>query len=168
MIILITPTLGWSWPALVPVVTAVAGYMGFKKFTEMGEEAWAQGELTQALREARIVRIPLASEVVEPIAEELGNDEMLTFQREDCTLIFRKDVHGKFHVEILSRGDYSAQQLEGIGREFAVSLMQQFAHSRLVRELDRKGITVISEERNENGDLVLQTRRWGKTGPGAP
>lgn len=161
MLIFITPMIGWSLPALVPIATAVAGYLGFKNLTARGDGAWAQGELEQKLRNQRIVSIPLQTEAVEPVSEELKRDEFLTFQRDDLTLIFRKDERGRFHVDVMGPTSRSAQELQGIGTEFAVNLIQEFAHSRLVRELDRKGITVVDEERAENGDIILRTRKWG-------
>ncbi len=160
MLIVITPLLGWSLPALTPIVTAVAGYYGFKKLTDRGEEAWAEGDLTEQLRSRRIVSVPLRTETVEPVAEEVGYDAVLTFQRDEITLIFRKDERGKFHVDVMGPSDRTAQELQSIGYDFAVTLIQEFAHSRLVRELDRKGITVIEEERLDNGDVLLRTRKW--------
>jgi hypothetical protein len=161
MLILIAPTLGWTWPALVPIMSVAAGYLGFKKFTSYGEGAWEEGELTQRMREQRIVEIPLASETVEPIADEMGRDEMLTFQRDDCILIIHKKFDGRMNLRIMGPRERSAQELSGIGTQFATTLIQQFAYSRVVRELDRKGITVVAEQRDENGDLVLRTRKWG-------
>jgi len=163
MLILIAPIVGWTLPALTPILTAAAGYLGFKHFTARGEGAWAQGELEQRLRTQRIVTVPLRSETVEPVSEEMKRDEFLTFRREedDVTLVFRKDERGRFHVDVIGQTSRSALDLTAIGEEFALTLIQEFAHSRLVRELDRKGITVIEEERAENGDLILRTRKWG-------
>jgi len=161
MLIVITPILGWSLPALAPFATAVAGYLGFSKLTQRGDGAWAEGPLTDQLRNLRIVRIPFQTETVEPVAEEMGYDEFLTFKKEEVTLIFRKDERGRFFVEVMGPSNRTAQDLQRIGEEFAINLIQEFAHSRLVRELDRRGITVVAEERAENGDLVLRTRKWG-------
>lgn len=161
MLIVITPIVGWSMPALAPFATAVAGYLGFSKLTGRGQGAWGQGELEERLQSQRLVTLPLRTDTVEPVAEELKHDEFLRFQREDITLIFRKDERGQFHVDVMGPKKRTTRELHAIGQEFAVELIQEFAHSRLVRELDRKGITVVEEERAENGDLVLRTRKWG-------
>lgn len=162
MLMIITPAIGWSWPALAPIVTAVAAYYGYKAVTAMGEGALFEGKLTQKLREMKLVEVALPIDVQEEIASELRTEEALRFVREDCILIFRRDVRGKFRVEVMTENvERTRKELEDIGREFAMAVVQEFAHSRLVRELDRKGITVIGEERAENGDIVLRTRRWG-------
>ncbi len=54
----------------------------------------------------------------------------------------------------------SARELEAIGREFAFTLIQQFAYNRMVQEMERRGATLASEEVNENGDIVLRPRHW--------
>jgi len=161
VIVFILPTLGWSWPALAPIVSAIAGYYGFKKFTARGDGAWAEGRLTQEMRDRRVVDVPIQVETTEPVAEELGRDEMLTFEKDQVTLMFHKDPRGKLRVRVMGPAAAPAQELQRIGLEFATSLVQQFAYSRLVRELDRRGVTVVGEERAENGDLVLRTRKWG-------
>jgi hypothetical protein len=56
--------------------------------------------------------------------------------------------------------DKTTRQLEAIGTEFAFNLAQQFAFNRMARQMEQRGATVIAEDVNENGDIVLRMRRW--------
>lgn len=163
-IITITPIVGWSLPALFPIVTAVAGYMGFVKLTGLDRDSWLQGQLTKKMLEQRrkrkVVAVPLHQYLKDVVSPELGREERLEFKKEDVILIFRKDTRGQFFIEVEGSSKYTGRELQMIINDFANGIIQQFAYNKIVKELNLRGVNVIDEEINEKGEIILQTRKW--------
>ena len=158
--IIITPIIGWSWPALVPIITAAAGYVGFTKLTGDKQSDWLRGKITAEIEALRTVRLPLDEVLTDVVSEELGREERLDFRREDIVLTFRKDIRGKFFVEVTGPRTKTQRELQEVGSVFASQLIQLFAHHRIASELDRRGVQVVEETTAENGDIVLRVRKW--------
>ena len=157
---IITPIIGWSWPALLPIISAAAGYLGFTKFTGDSENDWLRGKITKELEALRTVQIPLGEAALDVVSEEIGRDERLSFKREDIVLTFRKDTRGKFFVEVTGIKTKTSRELREVGVEFMEQLVQLFAHNRIASELDKRGVQVVDESVNEAGEIILRTRRW--------
>lgn len=160
MFIIITPVLGWSWPALTPIIMAAAGLLGYSKLTGHSAKDWLRGKLNCKIENLRTVQVPIDEFLTDVVAEELGREECLDFAKEDFVLTFRKDVRGKFFVEVTGPRTASRMELQARGAEFARTLIQQFAHHKIARELDRRGVQIVEEEVTEEGNIVLRTRRW--------
>jgi len=94
------------------------------------------------------------------VAEELGREERLDFKKGTIILTFRKDARGKFHIEVTGPKSLTMVELLAMGDEFARMIIQQFAHHRIARELDLRGVHIVGEEVDENGDIILHTRKW--------
>ena len=90
----------------------------------------------------------------------MKRERQLVYEREGARLIFRRDVRGTFQVLVEGHEDHTIAQLRGWGEEFAKIIVQQFAHNRVVQELERRGMVVVEEGTNERGDIVIRGRRW--------
>jgi len=159
-IIIITPILGWTWVMLSPLVMATAGALGYKALTGDTLNDWLQKELANDLKNLRKVRVPLEEVVADIVAEEMGREERLDFTKNNIVLTFRKDAHGKFFVEVTGPKTLTMPELLNMGDEFARTIVQQFSHHRIARELDMRGVHIVGEEVAENGDIIIQTRKW--------
>lgn len=159
-IFVVTPILGWSWPALAPLITATAAALGYKQVTTPSERRGRAGVLAQATVKRRTAVLPLESVLLEPVADEVKREQRLVYEREGIELVFRRDSRGKFLVEVSGPDDLTLAELRGRGQQFAVALIRQFAHNRVVQELERRGMIVVGEEIAENGDIVVRARRW--------
>ncbi|AXA37534.1 MAG: hypothetical protein N2644_10935 [Candidatus Sumerlaea chitinivorans] len=159
-IFVVTPTVGWAFPLLWPILLSTAGALGFKLYTSTADDAPLRGKLSKQLRNLRTVTLRLDELVQGIAAEEVGRDQVVRFVKDDIVLVFRRDPRGKFSIEVMGPAAKSARELEAIGREFAFTLIQQFAYNRMVQEMERRGATLASEEVNENGDIVLRLRHW--------
>jgi hypothetical protein len=158
---IITPTLGWTWPSLVPIAIAVASGYGYKKLTDTGEHAWLRGRLTREMETLRRVSVPLDEVLADVVGEEVGRDDLLIFERGEIRLIFRRDPRGKFFVEVLGPRQTPAAYLVEEGEKFARELAQEFVYSRVVHEMEARGINVVQERtEEETGDILLEVRRW--------
>ena len=159
-IIIITPILGWTWVMLSPLVMATAGALGYKALTGDTLNDWLQKELANDLKNLRKVRVPLEEVVADIVAEEMGREERLDFTKNNIVLTFRKDAHGKFFVEVTGPKTLTMPELLNMGDEFARTIVQQFSHHRIASELDMRGVHIVGEEVAENGDIIIQTRKW--------
>ncbi|HUT23188.1 MAG TPA: hypothetical protein VM492_02470 [Sumerlaeia bacterium] len=158
---IIVPTLGWTWPSLVPIAIAVASGYGYKKLTDTGQNAWLRGRLTREMEALRRVSVPLDEIVADLVGEEVGRDDLLIFERDEIRLIFRRDARGKLFVEVLGPRQTSAAYLAEEAEEFARELVQEFVYSRVVHEMEARGINVVQERtEEETGDILLEVRRW--------
>ncbi len=159
-IFIITPILGWSWPALTPLIAATAGTLGYRQITTPQRGGRREGVLAKATVKRRTAVLPLDKVLLEPVADEVGREQRLVFERDEIELVFRRDVRGKFSVETSGPESWTLETLRVQGREFAHALIQQFAHNRVVQELERRGMIIVEEEISENGDIVVRSRRW--------
>jgi len=159
-VVIIMPILGWSWVMLSPIVMAAAGALGFQTLTGDKLKDWLQKEIEKDRKRLRKVNVALEEVMADIVAEELGREERLDFKKVNMILTFRKDARGKFHVEVTGPRSMTAVELLTIGDEFARTIIQQFAHHRVARELDLRGVHIVGEEVNENGDIILHTRKW--------
>ena len=159
-LIIIVPVLGWSFVVLSPLIMAAAGALGYSTLTGKKLNDWLQKELVDNLRNYRKVTIPLEDYIKEIVAEELGREERLDFKKTDIVLTFRKDALGKLYVEVTGPRTIPSAELTTMGDEFARNIIQQFAHHKIARELDQRGVHIVEEEVNEEGDIILHTRKW--------
>ena len=159
-IFFLTPILGWSWPALTPILVATAGSLGYGLITTGVKGKQGVTRLDKRLLNLRTVEMHLDDLLKDVVAEQLGYEEVLYFQKEDFTLAFGHDARGRFFLRVTGPKQRSAAELRLAGEEFARTIIQQFAYHRIAAELDRRGIQVVEETVDEEGNMVLQARRW--------
>lgn len=160
-IFLLTPTLGWAWPAVAPIATLVAAGMGFRVMTESAKNPLVQSKLTRQMNRIHRVTIPLDDVITDVISEEVGIEERLTFERDEFLLVFRKDGRGKFHVEVSGPKSQTVMNLRIRGEEFARELVKKFAYHKMVQQIERRGASIVEEVANEADESVtLKARQW--------
>jgi hypothetical protein len=156
----LTPTVGWAFPLLWPVLLSTAGALGYKLYTSSADDAPLRGRLTQKIKDMRIVRLSLDEVLTGIVADEVGRDQVLRFVRDDIIVVFKRDARGSFAIEVMSDSSHSPQELRALGLEFAYQLIQQFAYHRVVTEMERRGANVVNERVDEEGNIILELRRW--------
>ena len=155
---LITPAIGWAWPALVPIVGAVAAALGYKHFAE--PKGLLRGATSEALDKVRLERVPLDAVLAQVIAEEVGAEERIVLKRDEISLVFRKDALGKFFVDVLGPAAMTREALQQLGEEFARELVKKFAYHRITEQLERANVNVIEEKVEADGRITLRARKW--------
>jgi hypothetical protein len=160
MIFALTPTVGWALPLVWPALLSAAGALGYKLFTSTADDAPLRGRLTREINNLQLVSVPLDQVIRDVVAEEVGREQVIRFVRDHITIIFKRDVRGKFSVEIMGPVTMPRVELERAGLEFARTVVQQFAYNKMAQEMERRGASVVGEEVRENGDIVLRLRRW--------
>jgi len=105
--------------------------------------------------------VPIDELIADVVGDELGRDERLIFEKDDFRLIFRRDTRGKFFVDVLGPKTTSASRLRSEAMAFASELAQEFVYNRVVREMEARGLNVVTEKvEEESGDIVLELRKW--------
>jgi hypothetical protein len=157
----ISPLVGWSLPALLPFVVAAAAGCGYKELTRTDSKGLLRSRLTRELENLDIVSIPLEEIVEESVGDEIARDDRIVFEHGKFRLVFRRDARGKFFVDALGPKTTPRTQLIEEAKKFAQEIVQQFVYDRVTRELDVRGIHMVSEEVEEKtGDIVLEMRRY--------
>ncbi len=159
-IFFLTPILGWSWPALTPILVAAAGSLGYKMTTTRVTGKRGLTRLDQKLINLRMVELQMDEILKDAVCEELGHDEELHFQKDDILVSFGHDARGRFFIRVTGPKQRSAADLRLAGEEFARTLIQQFACHRVAAELDRRGIQIVEETMDDEGNIRLRARRW--------
>lgn len=157
---ILTPTVGWAAPLVWPIALAAAGVLGYKHITDSTESAALRAKAEGQIKASRSVELNLDVELTSPISEDLKRDQVLTFARDEITLVFQRDLRGKFSIRVAGPTEKSAKELEALGREFLGVVIQQFAYNKMAQEMERRGANVVGEEVTEEGDIVLKLRRW--------
>jgi len=156
----LTPILGWSWPALTPILIAAAGSLGYGLITTRVVGRKGLTQLDQRVLNQRMVEVPLEEHLQDLISEELGREETLNFQKDDLIVTFGHDVRGRFFIRVTGPKDRTAIDLRLAADEFVRSLIQQFAYNRVATQLDLRGVHVVEESVDEEGNIILRARRW--------
>jgi hypothetical protein len=159
-IFVLTPTVGWALPLVWPIVLTVAGGLGYKLYTSDKDDAPLRGELSKEMKHLKIVRLSLDQVVTDMVADEVGREQVLRFVKDKVVLVFKRDLRGRFVIEVMGPDTMTRRELEMAGLEFAGGVVQQFAYNKMAREMELRGANVVGEEVNENGDIVLRLRRW--------
>lgn len=159
-IFVLTPMIGWTWPALVPILSATAAALGYKSVTDGALKQVLKGRLTEKMENIRRETITMDSVLAEVISEEIGNEQRLAFKRDDFLLVFRKDGRGKFFIDVSGPRELTALNLKIRGEEFARELVKKFAYHKMVEQIQRRGATIVEEEIKADGSSVLKCRQW--------
>lgn len=159
-IFILTPTIGWATPLIWPVILAVAGAMGYKQLTSTSEKALLRGELNSQLNSIKSIEIAIEQQVSDTVEGEVGRDQVLRFTKGDIIVTFKRDLRGKFTIQVSGPDTMTRRELYFLGQEFLGAITQQFAYNKMAQEMERRGANIVGEEVNENGDIVLKLRRW--------
>lgn len=159
-IIVLLPTIGWAWPALMPILTSAAGVLGYHAFTDQNPNALLRGKLNAKMNQLKKVNLQVDSKIKDLISEDLGVEESINFKKGDITIIFRKNVRGKFEIEVYGPNSAKDKDLKKLAEEFVGTVIQQFAQNKIAKELEQRGLNIVEEEVDQEGNIILQIRKW--------
>jgi hypothetical protein len=159
-IVALTPAIGLSFPALLPVFLAVGGALGYKLMIDQKSGGDLNDALQQRMHEMTTVPIRVEETVLASLQDEVKRGDSLHFERDGLLLAIIKDERGRLTVQVSGPLGCEKKQLQDAGEEFTEQIAQLFAYNRAAEVLDRLGATIQQEETNEQGDLVLKVSRW--------
>ncbi|MFB3895369.1 MAG: DUF1257 domain-containing protein [bacterium] len=151
VVMVIAPLVTASWPIISTAVCSAATSCGFTMLKQGFDDR------PQAIATEETVEMELDNSEV--FKESLKNEKKLEFKKDDLTLTFYADEHGKYMLRI--KGDRKTKaQLQQIGKQMMNRFTQQFAYHKVVSELKKKGYAVATEEMLENKTVRVVVRRF--------
>lgn len=160
MIVTITPVIGWSWPALAPVLLAAGAAVGFKLVFDSKDEGELTPELRNRLLSEDTVQLQLDQAVEHALFDEVRRGDAAIFRKDALVLMVTKDERGRLRITVTAPKGTSRELLRAEGQAFAREIAQLFATNRVVEQLARLNFDVVEEEQTEEGEIRLKVRRW--------
>jgi hypothetical protein len=150
-IFVIVPAIATTWPALLPILLAAAGTLGYGLTQE-------QNYIRRDLKnKGTTVELELPN--TEVVGESIGNETQVLVTKDDVVVTFRVDHRGRCTISVWGKIKL-ATELRDIGTQIAQKVIQQFAYNKVTKELPTKGLAVVSEETTEQESIHLTVRRW--------
>jgi hypothetical protein len=154
--IVLAPIIIANWPAIVAVVGAAVGTMGFSA-VQAGEAEVARA--SQANRESGTTREEIEVDNSEILANASGRSEELVVEREGLRATFSRDARGALRVCMEGRG-YSKAELRKVGQDLIDRVTQQYVYHRVMTEMKQRNMHVVSEEVAEDRTVKIRVRNW--------
>ncbi len=159
-IISIAPIVGWSWPALAPLILLAAGKVGADLIFDSRDNSPVTQELRRRLLEERSITLEVEGAVSDAVFEEVRRGDAMIFQKDGMLLTITKDERNKLKVTVTAPKDVPRPQLERAGKEFVHEVAQLFAQNRIVEQLERLNFDLVGEEKAQDGEIRLKVRRY--------
>lgn len=151
-VLILTPIIIGSWPAITAAVAGAAAVMGLvtrESVKEMSQEQNTQVEQS----------VEVSLNESEVIAQNLATDQEIVLTKGNVELRVRRDERGRCSVCAKGAG-FTKAQLKRIAEEFTQKMTQCFVYNRVASELKNKGFQVINEEVMQDESVRIHVRRW--------
>ena len=151
-VLILTPVIIGSWPAITTAVAGAAAAMGLM-VSESVKEALTEGQSDAE----QSVELELSDSEV--LAESMATDQEIVLTRGAIELRVKRDERGRCSVCAKGTG-HSEVELKNIAEEFTQKLTQCFVYDKVMRELKNKDFQVVNEEVSEDESIRIHVRRW--------
>jgi hypothetical protein len=146
-VLVVTPLVIASWPAITAAVTAAIGTTGF---------AIVRGDASRR-RAVGKNRTDIEVEGSEILEGSVGTGEELVVERDGIRAIFSRDARGALRVCLEGEG-HSKSELRQIGEELIGRVTQQYAYHRIVTELKNRHMNIVDEEVRQDQTVRIRVR----------
>lgn len=153
-VLILTPIIIGSWPAITAAVAGAAVAMGLAAKETVEEMVEVENEVENEQH----VEVELEQSQVLSQSMKTGQEIVLTSQ-EGIEIRVGRDARGQCIVCAKGHG-FSKTQLKKVAEEFTEKLTQSFVYNRVVSELKDKNFQVIDEEIMEDESVRIHVRRW--------
>ena len=151
-ILILTPVIIGSWPAITAAVAAAAAALGMAVKESVHESVeQANAEVAQS------VEVELAESQV--LAQSMATGKEIVVTKDNVELRVSRDQRGRCVVCAKGLGRSKAE-LKQIAEEFTQKLTQCFTYNRVVSELKNKNFQIVNEEVTEDESVRINVRRW--------
>lgn len=151
-ILVLTPIIIASWPAITAAVAGAASAMGLVVHQSIKEEVKASQEEAE-----RSVEVELNESEI--LKESMKTDQEIVLQKGDIELRVKRDERGRCSVCAKGVG-HSKAELKQIATEFTQKLTQCFVYDKVMRELKNKQFQIVNEEVMSDESIRINVRRW--------
>ena len=147
-ILVLTPLVVASWPAITAAVMGAAVAMGYSA-------AGSSVDVGKPRSGKRTVETEIENSEV--VAEAMGRGHTIIIQKDDVTIEFGQDERGACTVCVTGTR-HSENQLKQIGRTVAGRVVQQFAYHKLITELKRRNWSILEEKVIQDESIQVRVR----------
>ena len=151
-VLVLTPVIISSWPAITAAVAGAASALGLL-VKESVKEANAQNQVEVK----QSVEVELSQSEV--LAENLATDQEIVLTKGSIELRVKRDERGRCVVCAKGLG-YSDVELKQIAEEFTQKLTQCYVYDKVMRELKTKEFQIVNEEVMNDESIRIHVRRW--------
>ncbi len=151
-VLVLTPIIIGSWPAITAAVAGAASAMGLVVGTSI-KEAVKESQCSAE----QCVELDLSESEV--LADSLSTDQEIVLTKGTIELRVKRDERGRCSVCAKGMG-YSEAELKQVAEEFTQKLTQCFVYDKVMRELKSKDFQVVNEEVAEDESIRIHVRRW--------
>ena len=153
-VLVLTPLVISSWPAITAAVVGAAAAMGFSVAGGvLQQEVPVKGAAAQSRKKRVETEVPNS----EVMADSLTRGQKITIQKGNITIEIGQDERGACTVCASGEG-HSDKELKKIAEEVAGRIVQQFAYHKLITELKRRKGTIIEEHVNQDQSIQVRVR----------
>ena len=149
-VLVVTPILIASWPAITAAVSAAISVSGFTIAQQVKSMTQNDQSRTKEINEV---------DESEVLSASVGTGESIVVERDGITATFRRDPRGG--LQICMEGNHvSKSKLREVGEELLGRVTQQYAYHRIVSELKNRGMTIVDEQMTESESVKIRVRNW--------
>lgn len=155
-VIVLTPIIISSWPAISAAVAAAVGAMGF---TTIGSVALSSAGGAVTSRESSLNRTEIDVADSEILAGVAGTEQTIVVERDGVRAVFSRDARGALKV-CMEGHTHSKAQLKQIGEELIERVTQQYVYHRIVTELKERNMTIVEEDVEADRTVRIRVRNF--------
>ncbi len=149
-ILVLTPLVISSWPAISAAAMGAAAAMGF---SVVGGATAEQAQQKRAAKRKVESELPNS----EIFAETMTRGQKIVIQRDDVTIEIGQDERGACTVSACS-DKRTDSELRQIGEEVGGRIVQQFAYHKLMTELKRRNASIVEESVMQDQSIQVRVR----------
>ena len=151
-VVILTPIIISSWPAITAAVAGAAAGLGLM-VKETVKEAVEETEVNVE----QSVEVELADSEV--LAENLATGKEIVLTKADLEIRVGRDERGRCTVCASGKGK-SKVELKQIADDFAQKMTQCFVYNRVMSEVKSRNFQVVNEEVMDDESVRIHVRRW--------
>lgn len=153
-VLVLTPVIISSWPAITAAVAAAAASLGIM-VKESVQESVQNAQVNQNVENS--VEVELSQSEV--LAQTMVTNQEIVLTKGTIELRIKRDERGRCLVCAKGVG-HSKAELKMAADEFSQKLTQCFVYDKIMHELKTKEFQVVNEEVMKDNSIRIHVRRW--------
>ena len=152
-VLVLTPVIIGSWPAITAAVAGAAAALGFMT-RQAVDEAVKQNQQVETQQEVEV-----ELEQSEVVATHMKAGQAIVLSKGNVEIRVRRDERGRCVVCAAGKGLTKAE-LKQIAEQFAQKVTQCFMYDKVMRELKAKNFNLVNEEVMADQSIRIHVRRY--------
>ncbi|MBI3409526.1 MAG: DUF1257 domain-containing protein [Planctomycetes bacterium] len=150
-VLVVTPLVIGSWPAISAAVTAAIATMGYSLAKAAGQR--------HGVDQHGKAKAEITVEDSEILEDGAGTGQEIVVEKDGIRATFSRDARGALRVCMEGEG-HSKAELKKIGEELIGRVTQQYVYHKVVTELKERRMAIVGEEVGEDRTIKIHVRNW--------